>query len=80
MGRDSEFQNFLRTSFVHVPLFRRRRNLHLFDLRDDSSVRSALFFNYNRYFVSVSMCDSVESTTFVETFSAIFHVIKGIGT
>ena len=49
---------------LHVPLFRRRRNI--LDLRDDRSVRSALFFkDYNRYFVSISMCESVESTTFV---------------
>ena len=33
---------FLRT-FVHVPLSRRRRILDLLDLRDDRSVRSALF-------------------------------------
>ena len=42
-GGGSEFQNFLPTSLVHVPLSRRRRNLYLFDLRDDRSVRSALF-------------------------------------
>ena len=33
------------TSFVHVPLSRRRRNLCLFDPRDDRSVRSALFLH-----------------------------------
>ena len=32
------------TSFVHVPSSPRRRILYLLDLRDDSSVRSALFF------------------------------------
>ena len=46
----------LETSFVHVPLSPRRRNL--LDLRDDrSAVRLGLFLKqYNRYFVSVSMC------------------------
>ena len=42
-GRGSEFQNVLRTPFVHVPLSHRRRNLYFLDLRDERSVRSALF-------------------------------------
>ena len=40
----SKFRNLLRTTFVHVSLSRRRRNLYLLDLRDDRNVRSALFF------------------------------------
>ena len=41
---ESEFQKFSRMSFVH--LSRRRRNLDLFDLKDDRSVRSALFSHF----------------------------------
>ena len=33
-GKGSKFKNFLRTSFVHIPLSRRRRNLYVLDLRD----------------------------------------------
>ena len=62
-GRGSEFKKFLQTSFVHVPLSCGRKNFHLLDLRDYRCVGSALFSNDNRYFVPVSMCKSVESTT-----------------
>ena len=51
-GRGSEFQNILRTSFVHVLLSRRRRNLYLPDLEDDRSVRSAIFLFSDSWFSS----------------------------
>ena len=42
-GKELRISICLRTSFILVPLSRRRRNLYLLDLRDDRSVRSALF-------------------------------------
>ena len=50
-GGPQSFKIFLQTSFVHVPLSRRRRNL--LDLRDDRSVRSALFWKLYLPFVQV---------------------------
>ena len=50
-------QNFSRTSPVHVFLSRRRRHLYLFNLRNDRSVSSTLFFNLlrkNEYLSHVS--------------------------
>ena len=41
-GGAQSFKIFLQTSFLHVPLSRRRRNL--LDLKDERSVRSALLF------------------------------------
>ena len=70
---------------LRVSNFFCRRHLYMFPClavaeissRDDCSVLSSLFFKYyNRYFVSVSMCKSVESTTFVRNIFSDFPCNK----
>ena len=53
-GEGLKLQNFLRTSFVHVLLSCRRRNIHLLNLRDDRGVGSALFFEGSFKRLSIS--------------------------
>ena len=66
-GRGSKFQNFLWTSFVRVRLSRRCKILYLFDLRDDRSVRSSLFFIPRRFEfgLRMSVFSVPDSRTFV---------------
>ena len=44
-GEGLRIAKFIPDVIVHIPLFRRRRNLCLFDLRDNCSARLALFFH-----------------------------------
>ena len=78
--RGSKFQNFLRTTIVHVSSSRRRRNLYLVNLRDDRSVHSALFYyvispNWPYKIVENSVRPSVTSSACQHYFSMSSHII-----
>ena len=69
-GRGSKFQNCLQTSFVHVSLSRRRRIL---DLKDDRSVRSALF-SYKEAVVSALLsCKSIRALSAGTSYAVRFE-------